>query len=198
MATKPKAPAFVTVTGGGAPAPEVSSSKATKKSKSKPDAEAEAEAVKDAGGGEDSKDEMKRASTKPLAKEKSAKKPRVKAFYQEEPDMLVDEVATMFQEVDDSLALWQEKLINSKEVVFTMTIKMPAVLTEVTMVTAETLATVCNKLHSLEQGGETDNEKLAQCRRTCTTALLYLEVQQFVQATNMLVGKTFDKQWKEM
>jgi hypothetical protein len=199
MATKPKAPAFAIVSGGRAPAPAVSSSnKATKKSKSKLDAEAEAEAVKDAGGGEDSKDKTKRASTKPLAKEESAKKPCVKALDQEEPDMLVDEAATMFWEVDNSLAQWQEKLINSKEVVVTTMIKTPAVLAEVTTVMAETLAAVCNTLHSLEQGRETDNEKLTQCSRTCTTALLYLEVQHFLQATNMVVSKTFDKRWKEM
>jgi hypothetical protein len=201
MAAKPRAPAFITVTGVEAPALAVSSSnEATRKSKSKskPDAEAEAEAVEDAGGGEDSKDEMKRASTKPLAKEKSAKKPRVKAFDQEEPDMSVDEVATMFQEVDDSLVLWPEKLINSKEVVVTTTIKTPAVLAEVTTVTAETLTAVCSKLHSFEQGGEPENRKLAQCGTMCTTALLYLELQQFVQATNMLAGTTLDEQWKEM
>jgi hypothetical protein len=201
MAAKPKAPAFVTVTGGEAPALAVSSSnKAAKKSKSKskPDAEAEAEAVEDAGGGEDSKDETKRASTKPLTKEESAKKLCVKASDQEEPDMSVDKVATMFQEVDDSLAQWQEKLINSREVVVTMTIKTPAVLTKVTTVTAETLATVCNKLHNLEQGRDTDTEKLVQCGRMCTTALLYLELRQFVQATNTLASTTFDKRWKEM
>jgi hypothetical protein len=172
VAAEPKAPAFVTVTGGKAPAPGVSSSKkATKKSKSKskPDAEAEVEAVEDTGGGEDSKDVTKRASTKPLAKEESAKMPRFKPSDQEEPNMLVDKVATMFQQ-------WQEKLTNSKEVVFTTTIKTPAVLAEVTMVTAETLAAVCNKLHILEQGMGIENKKLAQCCTTCMTAFLYMKV----------------------
>jgi hypothetical protein len=112
--------------------------------------------------------------------------------------MSVDKVATMFEDVDNSLAQWQEKLINSKEVVFTTSIKMPPVLAEVTMVTAETLATLCSKLHSLVQGGESESEKLAQCHRMCMTALRYMEVQQFAQTTNTLAGMTLDERWKEM
>jgi hypothetical protein len=90
--------------------------------------------------------------------------------------MSVDKVATMFQDLENSLAEWQEKLINSKKIVFTTTIKTPAVLAEVTTVTAETLTTICNKLHSFEQGMGTENEKLAQCCTSCMTAFLYMKV----------------------
>jgi hypothetical protein len=78
--------------------------------------------------------------------------------------------------LDNSLAAGQEKLINSKEVVFTTMLKTPAVLTKDAALTAETLTTVCSTLLSLEQGGESRSEKLAQCCRMCMTALLYMEV----------------------